>query len=100
MNVFILILSGQLRKLKMKNQGSGRVFGENLLNKFHVGDLVSWTPIGHQKQIGIILNITIEKATFDLNREFIFVEVLAPKNQKRKFLLTTIELIESFIKDE
>ena len=62
-------------------------FGAKLLDKFKVGDLVSWKPLKNQeKEYGFIQEIYSEQK--GSNRKFIFAKVMKPDGSFEPFNLS------------
>ena len=71
---------------KLMRENGENLFGEPLLEKFKVGDLVSWTTLTKKKEYGFIQEIYSESR--GVNRKFIFAKIIKTDGSYEPFNLS------------
>ena len=68
------------------------IFGEKLMEKYAVGDMVSWIPIGYPKEFGLIKRIFTEELENEPERKFAFAEIITSTGKHHELHLDALEL--------
>lgn len=70
------------------------IFGQTVLEEFSNGDLVSWTPVGHPKEYGLIKEIFVQSIEDNDKRKIAFANIVTTNNKPIKLPLVHL-LLES-----
>ena len=65
-------------------------FGSRLLDKFNVGDLVSWKDLGKDKKYGFIVNLYEDEKHLSDDRGFIFAKIQNTNGKKELIMLSCL----------